>query len=819
MHPSIAAGSVAQALHLHGEGIGTLSLDCFDTLLWRATHAPADVFAELAGPGLRSRVYGEAFARQLQRVARWRSEVELRDVYRQLQRGADGDSIEAAVREELDAEARHCYAFAPTVALMREARARGLRVVVVSDTYLREPELRALIARAAGDDVVALIDRIFCSCEHGVSKADGLFRHVLDALAVPAASVLHIGDNAAADVAGAARHGVRALHLVQFPDGIEQQLRLEAAVATVFDPSLRASRPLMQVQRAALATGAAAAADVAERVGYASVGPIVHGFVRWVIDEASALAARGERVRPLFLLRDAHLPHAVWQTQPDAQALGAARVELSRYAAFAASFVDEDAVLQYLAEFGGTRRFDALANQLLFTAGEAAQLVERTRRTDKPLEAFVAEVRKPHHLRKIVDRSAAYADRLVRYLRRQAGIEAGDTLMMVDLGYAGTVQDRLAPVLRRLMNVQVTGRYLALRDVPNWRADKAGLLGPDRYDHRTLDALCAYVAVLEQLCTVEQASVVDYDEQGEPIRKATDLKARQSDVRAAAQAGCLRYAASVDAAWHRAPRVLGAEAYRQSTCGALGRLLFLPSPDELALFSGFEHDVNMGVLDKVTLFDPHAAHDGLLKRGLFYTNDNPRQYLPAEIRGQGMPLSLSLLTLRRFALGLTHDDFRLDHTTLPVMVADGSHVTRAEIDAYPTHDGWYMAAVPMGAARYAIGLQLGERWEWAQLHSLTVTRRGALMRDGDLSDSATDVTASAMLDGIERHAGGLLRAAQREGFVFVPPFAAPGGGEALLTVVFRPIAERATAAPAPGRGHAYPAAATTGAERQEVSAP
>ncbi len=48
----------------------------------------------------------------------------------------------AAVRDELDAEARHCFAFAPTVALMRAAKAKGIETIIVSDTYLDEKQLR-----------------------------------------------------------------------------------------------------------------------------------------------------------------------------------------------------------------------------------------------------------------------------------------------------------------------------------------------------------------------------------------------------------------------------------------------------------------------------------------------------------------------------------------------------------------------------------------------------------------------------------------------------------------------------------------------------
>jgi FMN phosphatase YigB (HAD superfamily) len=787
----ICAKDLATALERFGDGISVLSLDCFDTLIWRSTNAPTDVFADLKpDPGPRCRTFAESMARQVARITHWRSEVAIRDIYRQCWPGADRERIEQAVADELLAERAHCFAFAPTVALMQAAKSRGMRVIIVSDTYLDATELRALIADSAGPEVAALIDAVYCSSEWGASKGDGLFGRILPHLGVAPGEILHLGDNRAADYESSRRFGVRGVHIVQFDPQWVTQLRLEAAIATIFDPAIRVERPALQLQRAALSLGGGMT-DAHARLGYGVVGPILTGFAHWLLAEFAALrddpAAGGAALRPLFLLRDGYLPQQVYARTPGADAFPTRQAEISRFSAFASSFVDERSVLSYLAEFVHTQRFDALTRQLLFTPSESRTLIERSRAAARPIEAFVAEIRKPHTLRKVLARSDAYAQRLVTYLREHCGIEAGQTLVLVDLGYAGTVQDRVAPVLRNRMGVRVVGRYLALRDVPGWRDDKRGLIGPDRYDHRTIDALCAYIAVLEQLCTAEMASVVDYDTDGTPIRKSTDMKQRQSQVRADVQAACLRYAQWAGGAMHRAPAAFNADGWRTTVAGSLGRLLFLPSDEEIALFEGFEHDVNMGVDDKVQLFDPQDAHDGLLKRGLFYTNDNPRQYLPAEVRSEGMSTSMLLIAQRRFGLDLRRTDFHHDAVRLPIMIADGPRLTESFADAHPTHEGYLMAAIPIADSRYAIGLKFGAAFEWLQLHSLTVTRQRDFMGDGDLTDESDRLDA-ALFEGIERHAGGLLRCARRDGFVFVPPPARADAERRVLTVVFRPIA-------------------------------
>src|SRR3546814_9764561 len=95
---------------------------------------------------------------------------------------ASEEQIAEAVEQELIAEGHHCYGFQPTVELMRAARANGLGIIIVSDTYLSEPQLRRLIGETAGEEALGLIDRIFCSSEHGLSKGEGLFTTVLKAL-------------------------------------------------------------------------------------------------------------------------------------------------------------------------------------------------------------------------------------------------------------------------------------------------------------------------------------------------------------------------------------------------------------------------------------------------------------------------------------------------------------------------------------------------------------------------------------------------------------------------------------------------------------
>jgi putative hydrolase of the HAD superfamily len=96
---------------------------------------------------------------------------------------------------------------------VRELRARGLTLGLISNTG-RTPGrvLRHLLASAG---ILPCFDVLVFSDEAGVRKpAAAIFRRVLDHVWIDAAAGVHVGDDDAADVAGARGAGMRAIHFV-----------------------------------------------------------------------------------------------------------------------------------------------------------------------------------------------------------------------------------------------------------------------------------------------------------------------------------------------------------------------------------------------------------------------------------------------------------------------------------------------------------------------------------------------------------------------------------------------------------------------------
>jgi FMN phosphatase YigB (HAD superfamily) len=784
---AVRAYDFAQILDAQAPGLRILSLDCFDTLLWRNGNLPVDVFADLPlpGSGMEARIWGETRARRVIPLTESRVEVSIEEIYANLMPGATPEARAALVAAELDAEARHCYAFAPTVALMREARARGLQVIIVSDTYLSEPQLRTLITRAAGEDVAALIDRIFCSSAYGMPKAGGLFVPVLAELGVPPGSILHCGDNPEADVTAPAKLGIRCCHLEQFDGESAQRLRLEASAACLVDPSTRVSLPAYQPHRPDVAMRRDD--DPAARLGHDVLGPLFHSFAGWLHDEAAAQQARtGRPTKLLFLLRDGYLPAQAYLARYPDQADQVAMVEISRLTAAQSGMIDGAAIEGYILPELPAGSAEVFARHLHFDRKEAARLAAL------PKTAFAAHIRKPAIVRQIVERSRIAADRLIAHLRSH-GVAEGDSVMLVDLGYNGTVQNLIEPMLCQRMGLTVSGRYLLLRETAASGFDKAGFADHRHHDLKILHALSESIAIVEQLCTLPQGSVIDYRKDGSAVREAAGVKAAQSAVRDAVQAACLDYVRNAGKGVERPAASDTADARRRMAIAVLARLLFLPVESEVAVLGDFDHDVNLGTDEMLKFVDVEAAASGLRRRGIYYIKNAMRAYLPGELRQHGLPINLSIFASRRFGLDLRKADFDVGAISLPVMLmnAAGDHAV-VDIDAVPTIDGYYRALVPIGAAQFTAGIQFGRIANWVQVEETSF-----LPVETFLEAKATEdvMPAHGIAEGLEDVGDGLLRCTGGDAaFLLVPPPAVSRSGEALLlSVVFRPVVLRPVA--------------------------
>lgn len=786
MKETVAAWEIETLLDHVDQDIEILSLDCFDTLLWRNVNRPVDVFHDIDIPNctMELRILAEQRARKALILNKKKNEVTLSEIYEKMFRDADDERVAECVNQELLAEIRHCFAFEPVSKLIANAKSRGLKVIIVSDTYLPEPLLRRLLNETAGPDIVDQIDQIFCSCEYGFNKAGGLFKNILADLKVSPQKIVHLGDNLIADFKSPNKLGICGVHFEQFDDESTERLRLEAVASTLLEKDIRKIAPALQPHRAQISLRQDD--DAIFQFGHDVLGPIFHGFSRWIAQESDAIEMKtGKKPKLLFLLRDGYLPAKAFTAAYPEYSDHVAMIELSRFTANAASFTDREAIKSYLmAEAANniddaysSQRQSAYCRQLLFFRNEIGKLA-----AIKKSDQFIHEILKPDNVKKIITRSEKYRAGLCAHLEKN-GVEQRDSVIFVDLGYNGSVQNVIDPVLSAEMELNISGRYLLLRELMITDLDKKGLIDVRHYDNSALNSLCESIAVLEQLCTQSNGSVLGYSEAGEPLRDTADIKGRQSEARDQAQAACLQFIEQIGCAWQTTPSSWNGDCARQMTAAVLSRLLFLPVAREVEILEGFDHDVNMGTKDVIKFIDPDSARKGIRRRGLFYTKNITRMYLPGELKQQGMQALLPMFASNRFALDLRQTDFQTDSLKIPVMLADDQEHLQIEIDAYPTGEGYYQALIPAGTGQYTIAVMIGQICDWLQIEEVNFHHVEDFMKKKIDDDS---ITANPMYEGMVENAPGLRQCSQADAFMFVPPPAISTGEPIMLSFVFRP---------------------------------
>jgi FMN phosphatase YigB (HAD superfamily) len=788
-----------------GQGCTVLSLDCFDTLVWRRVAQPIDAFHLLSegecyrryGLSQPVRIISETVARRVRRTREGLSEVTLDEIYRHALPKAPDSDIAQLVADELAMEMRVCYVFMPVLQLIERAKARGMKVIIISDTYFNSEQLSALIGSTIGKaDASSLVDAIYCSSTYGRNKHGHLFKDVLKELRVAPDSILHLGDNPDADLTGANACGLRGVQLSAFTKELNDIKRLTPAAASILAATVRDRIPAYDICSALWAQHTVGL-DNPEYVGHTALGPIMLSYIKWVAANAVALKQSGERPHLVFMLRDGWLPHRVYECllRHDQRLadIPHTEAEVSRFAGYASSFTDATAIDRYLATMVGSNRYEQMARQLGIPDKRAEAMIREASRESDGMALFRKRIMEPRTLAQVTSNAHAYRDRMMTYLRTHVGLRSDETVMLVDLGYAGTIQTLIQPQLEADLNVEVQGAYMLLRDTNETLKDKYGWLDRNSLDWRAIETLTKPISLLEQLCTCDLDSVVNYDEDGKPVHRASTISAEQAKLRTRIQNAALQF---VNAALesNTAPLWNDSAATWYTGLSQLGRLLFLPGDPEIATFEECRHDINLGTDEEWQFFNREDAEHGLHKRGMVYLNSTDRPTLSMELQPHGIQLPLTYFAQTRFRINLQAGDFNGTRETLPVMFARNGNLTLDDISLQSTHDGFLLALIGVDNLSIDIGLIFGKRWRLLQLDSVTLVELDRLMSCQE-SNNDIDLTGSLSFENVERVDGSILRCNDPAAFVFAQisgRFTASPGKRYACAVLFRPLESQAT---------------------------
>lgn len=789
MQQKIQAAKLNDSWLTSFDSLRVLSLDCFDTLLWRKVVAPTDVFFALAqseefkrhGLTASLRVNAEKTARNKKLVRSNSSEISIEEIYRAALPAASPADIADLAAREVACEVDYCFVFKPVFELILQAKSQGLKVIIVSDTYLSEAQLKTLLFSVM-PELEGLIDAVFCSNVHGLSKAAGIWRKILPILQVQPGDIVHLGDNEEADLKGALRFGIRATHLVQQTQDVGDILSGRLQVAVQLLPQLRDSAPVPSYFHAQLAA-AKDDADHFRSFGYVSLGPIMWAFAKYILDEANCIATVNSSLKVAFLMRDGFLPSKAC-AQFSGEIVGS-NLNISRFTAIAASLDSEDRVVSLLAKSLTKESIPALVKQLLLPSALAVKILSLVAKSEFSTKEFSRLVLQKENLKVIFSESQSLRKRLVKHIQKTTGVQSGDTLMFVDLGYSGTAQTLIKDLLKEDLNVDLIGRYLIAAEVSAKQQDRKGLLDASWMDRRITTALTGtYIAAFEMLCTQNGPSTVGYSELGDPVFSQTALIAKQYSSVERIQEGCLQFISDESRTDRCYKPSKDSQQIAHSVAIDLARMLYFPTSTELACLRDFQFDFNLGTDMEMPIFDLDKGLRDMQREGFAYMNAGLKECrtgYPMEMRFMDLSLSALLFNQNRFGFDVTPAQVSYRQETIPVMAMNDDAHSTSDIVATLTYDGYFSLLVPL-SSKFHVGILLGRKYSWIQIGSIQIIADKVM-------HSGTDMTLGmdVIFDQMQHHGNNLFQL-ETDGMIYMPCLSQYGSGQ-ICRLVFRPIAK------------------------------
>jgi FMN phosphatase YigB (HAD superfamily) len=506
-----------------------LSFDFYDTLFCRRAFTPDDVHHYVGWVlQVRGAIADEAMfyaarkaAEDHARAHSGKGDVTLDDIYGSFPAVTDWPAASITLARELewDIEVRCLTPRPDMIELVRIAKGHGARTIIVSDSYMPRRFFEQVLAEHQISD---LFDEIHVSSEVGHRKDRGDIWPWLKANVVNGKRFYHVGDNEYSDIQNAIREALGNVYVVNTT--MQAQL---CGLGPLED--WRAKSPawrdgiLHGPVVARLCSDAFLHRDGyrpvvlgdARDVGYSVWGPLLFGFLTWVVNRAQ----RDDSRHVFFLAREGWFLIKLYEQIRSALApLGVNLPEGQYLAVSRRSTMGPMAAVDFDPEFitRGSRFQGTLGEFLKARLGvdlcadlpEAALAVD----TEQDREETIALLWRMQE--RIVAATRDRLDRLRAYLAQEGADQTGG--LIVDIGYSGTIQS----ALQTITDVPYSGAYMVTSQAAN-DVVKQGGSATGYFSHNYAPTLVRdYSMLLEAVLTAPHGPTVDYQYEGgriEPV--------------------------------------------------------------------------------------------------------------------------------------------------------------------------------------------------------------------------------------------------------------------------------------------------------------
>lgn len=452
------------------ENYSVISFDIFDTLVSRIFFRPKDLFSliqsristmdcmlnfsEIIDGFSELRIQAESDARTRKVESHGgEPEILISDIYNEIAKKLPAltpSIIDLLIEIEIECEKVVLYKCPKGEELFKKACSSKAKVVLISDMYLPSSTLREILI-SCGYDLDNI--EIFSSGEEGYSKHSGsLYSVVAKKLSLDKNRWIHIGDNAHADIKNAEKFGINSMLADWSEYSHERSYHWKAK--DVIGESLYKSVQLKQTTNFYN--------DPLSEIGFKVFGPLLLGYISWLTTQL-----KNHKIdKALFLARDAHLIHKIYNKYFSTNSVESEYIYLSRASTYMLGMTDWP-MHRIWHLFGGKNK-KSISKILSVVGLDAKNHLSDIHDVGFPDENYIpvkGEEHKVHWLinklfQQVLLKNTASREQFSEYFKKAC---AGKTnIALVDVGWMGNIQSVFARALGdQWAEKNISGFYMA----------------------------------------------------------------------------------------------------------------------------------------------------------------------------------------------------------------------------------------------------------------------------------------------------------------------------------------------------------------------
>ncbi|MFI3228829.1 MAG: glycosyltransferase, partial [Bacillota bacterium] len=468
-----------------------ISFDIFDTLLIREVWNPNDTFniMEVSANKImglngennfyQMRLAAEEVARRI--LGGVAEDISLTDIYKQfgVMFSFSDDIVHELQALEISTELANIKVRHYGRELLEFTKAIGKKVILVSDMYLEEETVKAMLTKVGIDE--DMYDSFYLSSTENLLKATGsLFEYVLKCEEIKPKEMLHIGDTWGIDIEKAAALGIKTAFLPKANEVIENKIQttyagnikmnFENRGVSIVDNSVMLKElsvrsmfkqlankfydnPYRPINRISDFNGDP------YMLGYNAVGSFTFSLSHWVVETA----IKQNKKKIVFLARDGYLVKKVTDIIIEQRGLD---IQTEYF------YTSRKALLPYMAET--EKDFYNLSSYVEISAHTPKSLLALLKDVTKPLTKEIENLYKRQYIS--LDKKFTSQEKYINFIKTMLNVSFDkdsyyaklsslkqlfgqiftDDSLTFDIGYSG----KLLAIINRLSGTQIDGCYV-----------------------------------------------------------------------------------------------------------------------------------------------------------------------------------------------------------------------------------------------------------------------------------------------------------------------------------------------------------------------